>query len=181
MRRSIASVLVLAMLAPVAHAGDPEPRPKPRAPASDAPKPEPRPKPPAAAEKPAAEKPLADKVTISVQVVHATDSQEGIDPRLEALARSFRYFKYKGYRLLSTEQQAMAPGGNATFAIAGERRLTVTVVERDTARARVRVEIVKDDNRLLDTTVSINRDGTFIVAGPKYGDGILMLPLRATY
>ena len=75
----------------------------------------------------------------------------------------------------------MAPGGNATFAIAGERRLTVTVVERDTARARVRVEIVKDDNRLLDTTVSINRDGTFIVAGPKYGDGILMLPLRATY
>ena len=27
----------------------------------------------------------------------------------------------------------------------------------------------------------LNRDGTFIVAGPKFGDGILMLPLRATY
>ena len=182
MTRSLATLLVLAMLAPVAHAEDPAPapRPKPRAPASDTPKAEPRTNPrtePTDTE----EKPLAEKVTIAVQVVHATDSQEGIDPRLEALARSFRYFKYKGYRLLSADKQAMAPGGSATFAIAGERRLTVTVVERDTARARVRVEIVKDDNRLLDTTVSINRDGTFIVAGPKYGDGILMLPLRATY
>jgi hypothetical protein len=182
-RQLFVSLLVLGMLAPVVRAEGPapEPRPKPRAPASDAAKAEPKAARKADDAAPETERPLADKVTIAVQVVHATDSQEGIDPRLEALARSFRYFKYKGYRLLSSDKQAMVPGGNATFAIAGERRLTVTVVERDAARARVRVEIVKDDNRLLDTTVSINRDGTFIVAGPKFGDGILMLPLRATY
>ncbi len=126
-------------------------------------------------------KPPAARVTVGVQVVHATDSEEGIDPRLDALASSFRYFKYKGYRLLSSESRPLAVGGSATFEIAGERELTVTVVERDDERARVRVEIVKGENRLLDTTVSINRDGTFIVAGPKYRDGILMLPLRASY
>ena len=35
--------------------------------------------------------------------------------------------------------------------------------------------------KLIDTTVKINRDGTFIVAGPAFKDGILILPLKASY
>jgi hypothetical protein len=68
-----------------------------------------------------------------------------------------------------------------SFAIEGGRRLKVTLLSKDDARAKVRVEISGDDGKLLDTTVSINRGGTFIVAGPKYKDGILMLPIRADY
>jgi hypothetical protein len=130
---------------------------------------------------PPARPPAAGKVAVQIAVVHATDAEAGIDPRLNALASSFRYFKWKGYRLLSSQDAAVAEGEDHSFAIAGERRLKVTLISRDDARARVRVEMSGADGKLLDTTVSINRGGTFIVAGPSYKDGILMLPVRADY
>jgi hypothetical protein len=129
----------------------------------------------------AQQRPAAGRVAIQVMVVHATDSETGIDPRLKSLESSFRYFKYKGYRLLSTQSADIGVNDTQSFAIEGDRRLKVTLMSRDDARARVRVEMSNKDGKLLDTTVSINRDGTFIVAGPKYRDGILMLPLRASY
>jgi hypothetical protein len=121
-------------------------------------------------------------VAIQILVVHATDSENGVDPRLQPLSSSFRYFKYKGYRLLTSQNADVAVGDDASFSIEGGRRLTVTLISKDDQRARVRLEMSNNnDGKLLDTTVSINRDGTFIVAGPKYKDGILMLPLRASY
>jgi hypothetical protein len=123
----------------------------------------------------------AARVSITMLVVHATDSERGVDPRLESLASSFRYFKYAGYRLLSTQQADVSEGGDANFTLEGGRKVQVTLISKDDARARVRVQITNAEGKLLDTTVSINRDGTFIVAGPKYKDGILMLPLRASY
>jgi hypothetical protein len=142
------------------------PAPAPAAPAAPAP-----------ASKPAA----TGKVEVQIYVVHATDSESGIDPRLSALAASFHYFKYKGYRLLSTQEADVSVGEDHSFPIEGGRRLKVTLMSRDDARARVRVEMTSSDGKLLDTTVSINRGGTFIVAGPHYEDGILMLPVRASY
>ncbi|MFZ5476008.1 MAG: hypothetical protein ACOZNI_04475 [Myxococcota bacterium] len=127
------------------------------------------------------QRPAAGRVSIQVMVVHATDSENGIDPRLRSLESSFRYFKYKGYRLLSTQTADVGVDDTEAFQIEGDRRLKVTLMSRDDSRARVRVEMSNKDGKLLDTTVSINRDGTFIVAGPKYRDGILMLPLRASY
>lgn len=122
-----------------------------------------------------------ERVDIRIYVVHATDSESGIDSRLNALASSFRYFKYKGYKLLSTQDAAVGMNEDHSFSIEGGRRLKVTLLSKDDARAKVRVEISGDDGKLLDTTVSINRGGTFIVAGPRYKDGILMLPIRADY
>ncbi len=128
-----------------------------------------------------AQRPAAGRVAIEISVVHATDSETGIDPRLEALASSFRYFKYKGYRLLSSQEATVSVGEDHSFPIEGARRLKVTLISKDESRARVRVEMSGSDGKLLDTTVSINRGGTFIVAGPRYKDGILMLPVRADY
>jgi hypothetical protein len=128
-----------------------------------------------------AARPAASRVGVQISVVHATDSESGIDPRLDALASSFRYFKYKGYRLLSTQDAQVSIGEDHSFPIEGSRRLKVTLISTDDSRARVRVEMSGSDGKLLDTTVSINRGGTFIVAGPKYKDGILMLPVRADY
>ena len=126
-------------------------------------------------------RPSSAKANITVTVVHATDSETGVDPRLEALASQFRIFRYKGYRVLSTQSADLAAGGDHTFAIEGDRKMTVTLVEKNETSARLRVEIEGKKGKLIDTTVKINRDGTFIVAGPAYKDGILVLPLRASY
>lgn len=129
----------------------------------------------------ATDAPAIRQVSVQMLVVHATDSKPGTDPRLAGLASSFRYFKYQGYWMLSSDQQDVTVGGNAVFTVAGGRKVTVTLVSVDESRARVRVEMSNKEGKVLDTTVSINRNGTFIVAGPRYEDGILMLPLRAGY
>ncbi len=124
---------------------------------------------------------LPNKVQLSVLVVHATDSESGVDPRLASLASSFRYFKYKGYRLLSEQRSDLAVNGAATYPVEGGRKLKVTLLSMDDARAKLHVEMSNEQGKVLDTTVNINRDGTFIISGPRYKDGILMLPLRASY
>lgn len=124
---------------------------------------------------------VAQRVDVQLRVVHATDSESGVDPRLASLASSFRYFKYKGYRLLSTQNAAIAVGGETTWSVEGGRRITVAVLSFDESRARMRVEMTNGEGKVLDTTVNINRNGTFIISGPRYKDGILMLPVTASY
>lgn len=121
------------------------------------------------------------KVGLQVLVVHATDSTTGVDPRIKGLESSFRYFKYKGYKLLSTENADVAVNDTASFSIAGNRKVKVTALSIDDARTKLHVEILAGDSKLFDTTVNINRGGTFIISGPRFEDGILMLPVRATY
>lgn len=129
----------------------------------------------------AAEDRLPSRVQLTVLVVHATDSESGVDPRLASLASSFRYFKYKGYRLLSQQSSDVAVNASSTYSVEGGRKVKVTLLSMDDARAKLRVEMSNEQGKVLDTTVNINRDGTFIISGPKYKDGILMLPLRASY
>lgn len=149
--------------------------------AQSAPRPAPRPAPAPSAPAAQASRPAAERVALQVWVVHATDAEQGVDPRLAPLASSFRYLKYQGYRLLSTQSAELPESGDATFTVEGGRRLTLTLVSADDARARVRAEMTNAEGKVLDTTVSINRDGTFVIAGPRYQDGILILPIRASY
>lgn len=163
MKSTLAVAALLLLLSPATAWAQSAPRPAPRpVPAQPAPRP-------------------AERVALQVWVVHATDAEQGVDPRLASLASSFRYLKYQGYRLLSTQSAELPIDGDATFTVEGGRRLTLTLVSADDARARVRAEMTNAEGKVLDTTVSINRDGTFVIAGPRYKDGILILPIRASY
>lgn len=127
-------------------------------------------------------RPASSKAHITVSVVHATDSESGMDPAISpSMASQLRYFKRKGYRLLSTQSTDLATGGNETFSIEGGRTLTITLESKDDDHARVRVQLEGKKGILLDTTVKINRDGTFMVGGPRYKDGELYLPLKVSY
>ena len=130
---------------------------------------------------PVAAHPGPGKVAVQLLVVAATDSHDGIDPRLEPLAKHLRFLRYRGYDLLNTHITEISPGGHATFAIAGGRRVTVSLLKKNPERAQFRVEMFSQGGKLLDTTLSVNRNGTFIVAGPKHKDGILILPLQVRY
>jgi len=129
-----------------------------------------------------ADKPAATgKVNVQIMVVAATSSATGVDPRLGNLTRYLSNLKYSGYELLDSQQATLSENGDQSFQIEGGRKVTVTLLSRDDAKARMRVQITQGSGRLLDTTLSVSRNGTFIVAGPKYKDGILVLPLTARY
>lgn len=128
-----------------------------------------------------ADRPAANQVRLSLLVVHATDGEDGVDPALGKLAKSFSHFKYKGYRLLAQHHADVRVNQDQSFTIEGGRTVLLTVLARDDESARVRVQVTGKGGKILDTTVKVTRDGTFIVAGPKHKDGILMLPLKASY
>ncbi|MFH1465359.1 MAG: hypothetical protein ABIO70_13310 [Pseudomonadota bacterium] len=121
------------------------------------------------------------KVDVKLLVVAASDSHAGIDPRLKPLQRHLQFLRYQGYELLDTHSASLAPGGEASFTIVGNRRVSVALKSRTAERAQFRIQIFSQGKKLLDTTLSVNRNGTFIVAGPRYQDGILILPLQARY
>ena len=126
--------------------------------------------------------PRGNKVTVGMMIVHATDTHSNVDQRLGSLTRYLSHMRYTGYELLETRSVQLGPNGSETFTIQGGREVTITLLSRDPDRVRMRVQILAGKGgKLLDTTLSVNRNGTFIVAGPKYNQGILVLPLTASY
>ncbi|MCB9777961.1 MAG: hypothetical protein H6742_05310 [Alphaproteobacteria bacterium] len=129
-----------------------------------------------------AEQPVKAKVELQIRVVYATDAHSKKDPRLASLTRYLGHLRFTGYELLDTQTSQVGLGGKATFAVEGGRKVTVELLGRDESRARVRVQVAgSSGNKLLDTTMSVNRNATVIVAGPKHEQGILVLPLTARY
>lgn len=117
------------------------------------------------------------KVEVEVLVVHATDNGQ-VDPQLVNLMQNFKRAGYTGFDLMSTEKASLATGKETVISLPGERRLRVTVLERTATQAKVRLRIMKDGNKILDTTVSIPDGRYFMIAGPKYKGGALILPVR---
>ncbi|MCB9765306.1 MAG: hypothetical protein H6739_36365 [Alphaproteobacteria bacterium] len=138
-------------------------------------------KPPPARPAPAKSAPVADKVDIQLMVVHAKEGAEYVDPRLKNIERHLAILRYNNFTVLDTNRSAVAVGKDASFSVEGGRKVTVTVLSVDDQRARVRVEMYKQSNKLIDTTVSINRGSTMMVAGPRYEEGMLILPITASY
>ena len=122
------------------------------------------------------------KVNVKVQVVHATKSHKKVDSRLGRVSKHLKRLGYTGFQLLESEQAELtAKGKKKSFAIAGGRRLSVAVLSKDSERVRLRVQVQGKKGKLVDTTVSIKRNGFFVVAGPKHKGGILVLPISARY
>ena len=123
----------------------------------------------------------AGKVQVTLLEVAATDSHVGVDPRLAPFSSHLAFLRYKGYDLLDTHRLDLGPGGEQSLSITGGRRVSILLLARNPERAQFRIQITSQRGKLLDTTLSVNRNGTFIVAGPKHNDGILILPLQVRY
>lgn len=125
--------------------------------------------------------PVSGKVGIEVMVVHATNQTTGADSRLSSVAGYLKHLKYRGFKLLSQQSSTLSVGQNHTFRVAGGRSIQVDLLSRDDQAAKLRVRMFKGSGKLLETTVSVRRNKSFMVAGPKYEDGVLVLPLTARY
>lgn len=122
------------------------------------------------------------KVAVQVMVVLAKDAPtRRVDPKLKAMEVHFGHLRYNDYTVLGTNAAQLGIGAKASFDVEGGRRLDITVVERTEKNVRMRVQMFKADKKLVDTVILIERGGTFILAGPQYQGGILLLPITANY
>lgn len=134
---------------------------------------------PPVAERPA-RPPMAARTQVQVQVVHATNSGK-VDPALRPLEAQLKMMKFTGFEQISTSTAQLVEGGDSMFPVEGARRLRVELIERGPANAKVRVRLTENGANLLDTTVMIPRNRTFIIGGPKYAGGNLILPITVSY
>jgi hypothetical protein len=131
--------------------------------------------------KAAARAPQAGRVAVRLMVVAATDSHDRTDPSLRPLLKHLQFLRYRGYELLDTHRAELAVDSETSFSIQGDRRVGLELIRKTPERVQFRVQVHRKGGKLLDTTLTVSRNGTFIVAGPRYRDGILILPLTVKY
>jgi len=124
--------------------------------------------------------PVSGKVSIQMQVVHANNSGV-VDPDLKAVAANFKAFRYTGFQKLEGFDAKLAPNQEAQFSMVGGHRIKVKLVSRDSRQAKVRVMMFNESGKIMDTTVAINRNRAFMIAGTSYKDGKLILPIHVRY
>lgn len=126
--------------------------------------------------------PASGKVEIELLVVHATNNGQ-VDPRLagRGLVENLTFTKFSGFSVLESFEAKVGPGQDASFSIVGGRKVAVTLIDRDSHDAKVRVLMYNQTGKVMDTTVSIHRNRAFIIAGPDHNGGKLVLPLTVSY
>jgi hypothetical protein len=120
-------------------------------------------------------------VDVQLMVVHATNAHSRVDARLEGLLGHLRHLSYTGYDVIDTRSESLTSQQEATFPVVGNRRVKVQLVDHDAQNARLRIRMFNDEGKVLDSTVSVRRDRSFIVMGPQHDGGVLMLPITARY
>ena len=126
-------------------------------------------------------RPRGNRVNVQVLVVHAQPGEASIDPELRRWSRHLRHLRYDRFTLLDRTSATLVPDRPQSFSITGGREVTVTLLRRSPENCRLRIQMFRGGRKLVDTTVAVNRNGTFIVAGPRHGEGILVLPITASY
>lgn len=128
------------------------------------------------------EGPLSDKVQVELMVVHASNSYTTVDPQLARVQQHLKFVNFKGFKLLDRQSAKLSDGQNHAFKVEGNRRVEVELRSHTTSKAELRVQMFGTNRqKALDTTISVHRNKSFMVAGPKYQDGVLILPLTVSY
>ena len=124
----------------------------------------------------------AGKVQLDIMVVHATKSHNQWDSEVTKYQRYLKHLAYTGYTSLRNHSMVLAPNKVQRIELAGGRKVVVELLQRDERRARLRIQIIAPKGgKLLDSTMNVGRNASVIVAGPRYKDGILVLPMTASY
>ena len=125
---------------------------------------------------------VAEHVRLEMMVVYGTTINSAVDPQLRPLMKYFRNYKFTGFSLLDSQQSKLYDKSAKTFSIEGNRKVTISLLSHTEKSARLKVVVLEGKKqKILDTTININRNGTFIIAGPKYKEGILFLPISVKY
>lgn len=116
-------------------------------------------------------------VKVEVSVIHASNRDNFVDPRLEDLKRQLSAFNFTSYRLLDTHSLNLRFNTTGSITLPGDRVVTVTPKSRD-EDGRLRLRLTLGD--AIDTTYSISEGASLIIGGPRHDGGHLILAVTQT-
>ncbi|MBN2289974.1 MAG: hypothetical protein JXQ83_11630 [Candidatus Glassbacteria bacterium] len=124
----------------------------------------------------------AQQFTITVRQVAADNSGGGVDPELADVKKDLGSLNYNTFRLKKTVKIQCGLAEEKTLELLGDNRLTLQPQGYQDGRIRLKVKLSPADSkdRGMDTVLRIPDGGTFLIGGPSYGEGVLILAFTAS-
>jgi hypothetical protein len=120
-------------------------------------------------------------VSLTVQVIHASNAGTSVDPALAKIRAQLGSMKYSNYKLLETRPFSTALGAKHAMPLPGGRTLDLYPFGLSGGSLELLVTITDGSKRLLDTTFRLSNNGTILVGGPVYGDGVLLVAISSSF
>ncbi len=120
-------------------------------------------------------------VSLTVQVIHASNAGTSVDPALAKIRAQLGSMKYSSYTLLETRPFSTALGAKHAMPLPGGRTLDLYPFGLSGGSLELLVTITDGSKRLLDTTVRLSNNGTILVGGPAHGDGVLLVAISSSF
>jgi hypothetical protein len=122
-----------------------------------------------------------EPVTLTVQVIQASNQGETVDPALAKIKAQLSSLKFSSYRLLETHPLSTKVGAKHLVALPGGRTMDLYPYGISGGSLEVLVTILEGTKRILDTTVRLQNNGTIVVGGPSHGGGVLIVALSGSF
>lgn len=123
----------------------------------------------------------AGSAQLTVEVIYADNSGQGVDPRLHRFEQQLnRQFRYSTYRLLGQHQLFQAIGQEGQVLLPGGRQLRMLLQGMSEGTA-VLLTSVRQGERVVvpNMVLRLANRGTILVGGPVHEAGVLILAIRA--
>jgi hypothetical protein len=120
-------------------------------------------------------------VSLTVQVIHASNAGTSVDPALAKIRAQLGSMKYSNYTLLETRPFGTALGAKHAMPLPGGRTLDLYPFGLSGGSLELLVTITDGSKRLLDTTFRLSNNGTILVGGPAYGDGVMLVAISGSF
>ena len=125
----------------------------------------------------------AQEFTITLHQIAADNSGGGMDAELKDIKKDLERLNYNTFRLEKTDKIKCEPGEEITLELLGENRLVIEPQGFQDDKIRLKVKLSPADSRdrlMMDGVVGIPDGGTFLIGGPSYGKGVLILAFTAS-
>ncbi len=123
----------------------------------------------------------AQAYEVVLRQVAAENTGQGIDPELKDIRNDLQKLSYTTCRLERTDRLSLDEGQSQELGLLGENRLILTAEGFENGKIRLRVKLSPRSSKeeALETVLRISSGNTFLIGGPSYGEGVLILAFTA--
>lgn len=121
------------------------------------------------------------QVSVYVDSVLAADTNEGMDSRLAPLERKLHgLFSFTTYSLLHHDQGQTECGKMIAFVLPGGKILHIQPRAIDGDMIAMEIVMFDGTRPMMTTDLKLKNNGTLIVGGPRYEQGMLIITIGAS-
>jgi hypothetical protein len=121
-----------------------------------------------------------DRVSLDVQVVHASSGKTFVDPTLVSLKEKLvKLFNYTSFEIISKARKEARKGEVVQFSIPGGRNMAIVPVEATGDVVKLDVKIGGGKSSVVKTSLKMERGSIVIVGGPEFESGVLIILISA--